>query len=391
MKKNLKGKNILYITHSYNNFIKFQVEILSKKFNHVYVLFRHKPIAQIASLFNFKDGKFHSLEYKQDLKNIPDNITVIPTPIWYLPFNWFYKRLGNWHANAVLKTIIKENIKFDIVHAHMLWSAGYAGMKVAEKFQVPLVVTGHGQDVYKQPFLDKVRNNGITQVLNKSSKIITVSKKNEDIIKKLGIDKQIEIIPNGFLPERYIKTDKRILREELSLPLDKKIFVTVANLETVKGHKYLIEAISNIKDKNLFFIFVGGGTLYNELNKMIQDCHLEGTIKMVNFQKHENVVKYQLASDYAVLPSLNEGVPTVMFEALACGQPFISTKVGGIPDIAKDFTGILVDSKNSKELEQAITKSLEIEWDREKIIEYSKNYTWEKICERIERIYEDLC
>jgi glycosyltransferase involved in cell wall biosynthesis len=391
MKKSLKEKNILYITHSYNNFIKFQVEILAQKFNHVYVLFRHKPFAQIASIFNFKDGKFHSLEYKQDLKNIPSNITVIPTSIWYLPFNWFYKRLGNWHANAVLKILNKENFKFDIVHAHMLWSAGYAAMKVAKKYNVPLVVTGHGQDVYKQPFLDEIRKSGITEVLNASDRIITVSQKNEQIIKELGINKHIDIIPNGFSPDRYKKVDKLKLRKELNLPLDKSIFVTVANLELVKGHKYLIEAIRNIKDNNIFFIFVGGGTLFNELNKMIQDFHLEDIIKMVDFQKHENVVKFQLASDFAILPSLNEGVPTVMFEALACGLPFISTNVGGIPDIAKDFTGILVDPKNSKELEQAIINSLKTNWDKEKIIEYSKNYTWEKICERIERIYEDLC
>ncbi len=391
--KSLKEKNILYITHSYNNFVKFQVEILAEQFNHVYVLMRHKPITAVSKIIKIQEIAFHSLDYKIDPTNMPKNITVIPTPIWYVPLQWFYKRLGPWHAKAVLKAIKNYDIKFDMIHAHFLWSAGYAGMEVSKQYNVPLVVTGHGQDVYKQPFLDKERRKGITDVLKYAHEVITVSKNNLRIIEDLGIKRKVHVIPNGFLPDLYKRQNKKELRKELGLPLKKKIFVTVANLEKVKGHEYLLQSIKTlVKDhKDIYFVWVGGGLLYTKLLIEIRKLGLEDHILMTNFQSHLNVVKYELASDYFVLPSLNEGVPTVMFESLACGIPFISTHVGGIPEINRKFSGIIVEPKNSEQLAQAIEKALKTKWNSKKIIEYSKEYTWEKICQKIESIYENLC
>lgn len=389
--KELKNKNILYVTHTYNNFIKFQVEILAKQFNHVYVLMRHKPVTALKFLLPIQDLRFHSLEYKIDLKNKPENVTVIPTPIWYLPFNWFYKRLGPWHAKAVLKAVRKFKIKFDVVHAHMLWSAGYAGMQIAKEYNVPFVVTGHGSDVYVQPFKDNERRKKISEVLKYSNEIITVSQNNLRIIQSLVPKKKVHVIPNGFNEEKYNEEDKKQLREELGLPLDKKIFVTVSNLEKVKGNHILIQAIKEVvsKTSDAFFVLVGGGHEYNKIKKEIRKLGIDNCILMTNFQPHEKVLKYELASDFFVLASLNEGVPTVLFEALASGLPFIGTKVGGIPEYSRNFSSILVEPNDVSQLSDAILKSMEIKWDRKKIIEYSKEYTWENVCKKIQVIYEN--
>jgi teichuronic acid biosynthesis glycosyltransferase TuaC len=389
----LKSKNILYVTHSYNNFVKFQVEILAKQFNHVYVLVRHKPVTSLSKLIPVQEIKFHSLDYKIDLSDLPENITVIPTPIWYLPFDYFYKRLGTWHYNAVKKAVKKHNIKFDIVHSHILWSAGYAGMLIAKDFHVPHVVTAHGQDIYKQPFKDATRRKGITDVLKTASEIITVSQNNMRIMRELGIKSKVHVIPNGFVHKMYMPQNVEKLREELGLPKDKKIFLTVANLEHVKGYDISLNAISEfVKDnKDCYFVWVGGGPLFSKLKSEIKKRGLSEYILMTNFQRHNQVVKYQLCADYFLMPSRNEGVPTVLFESMACGLPFISTKVGGIPEHSRDFTGILVEKENEKELLEALKKCVETKWERGKIIENSKQYTWENICKKIESIYRNLC
>lgn len=389
----LKSKNILYVTHSYNNFVKFQVEILSKQFNHVYVLVRHKPVTWLSKIVPVQEVKFHSLDYKLDLSDKPENITVIPTPIWYLPLDFFYKRLGPWHYNAVRKAVKKHSIKFDIVHSHILWSAGYAGMLIAKDFNVPHVVTAHGQDIYKQPFKDATRRKGITQVLNTASEIITVSQNNMRIMRELGIKSKVHVIPNGFVHKMYMPQNVGKLREELALPKDKKIFLTVANLEHVKGYDISLNAISEFvkENKDCYFVWVGGGPLFSKLKSEIKKRGLSEFILMTNFQRHNQVVKYQLCADYFLMPSRNEGVPTVLFESMACGLPFISTKVGGIPEHARDFTGILVEKENEKELLEALKKCVNTKWERGKIIENSKQYTWENICIKIESIYRNLC
>ncbi len=100
---------------------------------------------------------------------------------------------------------------------------------------------------------------------------------------------------------------------------------------------------------------------------------------------------YLCASDLFVLPSLDEGNPIVMFEALGLGLPFIGTDVGGIKEIIKtnDY-GYVIKPKNSIMLSEYIDKSLTKQWDKKKIIDYSKNFTWNKIGLKIEKIYKKV-
>ena len=73
---------------------------------------------------------------------------------------------------------------------------------------------------------------------------------------------------------------------------------------------------------------------------------------------------------------MGEGNPTVMFECLGCGKPFIGTKVGGIPEIiVSDDYGLLCEPANSEDLAEKILIALDKEWDEEKIRNYAKQFT----------------
>ena len=92
-----------------------------------------------------------------------------------------------------------------------------------------------------------------------------------------------------------------------------------------------------------------------------------------------------------MLPSLSEGNPTVMFEALGCGKAFIGTDVGGIPEIIINSNyGFIAPRKNSKALSIKIIEGLNKRWDKKKILEYSKKFTWGSISENIVENYQDL-
>ena len=97
------------------------------------------------------------------------------------------------------------------------------------------------------------------------------------------------------------------------------------------------------------------------------------------------------ACDVFVLPSLSEGNPTVMFEALGCGKPFVGTTVGGIPEvIINEKLGILVEPKDIDGLAKAIVRALETDWDRKYISNYAKQFTWDKIAEKIMEVYREV-
>jgi glycosyltransferase involved in cell wall biosynthesis len=94
------------------------------------------------------------------------------------------------------------------------------------------------------------------------------------------------------------------------------------------------------------------------------------------------------ASDIFVLPSLNEGFPTVIPEVMACGKPVIGTRVGGIPDaILNDEVGFLVNPKDPEMLAQAIIEALNRRWDTEKILKNAEEYSLKKIIKKILQVY----
>lgn len=123
--------------------------------------------------------------------------------------------------------------------------------------------------------------------------------------------------------------------------------------------------------------FIGSsGPLKDELQSKIEELNLQNYIKLIGFIPDNLLPIWMNACDLFVLPSLSEGNPTVMFECLGCGKPFIGTKVGGIPEIiVSDDYGLLCEPANSEDLAEKILIALDKEWDEEKIRNYAKQFT----------------
>ena len=390
---NLKTKNILFLTHSYRVFIKDQIEEISKYFNHVYVFVRYKPMAEIPAFFNIPSFITHAKKNAFDFTNKPKNVHVIPVPLYYLPHDWFYKKLGNWHFKEVDKIIKEKKIKFDIIHAHFTWSSGYVGSKLKEKYNIPLVITCHGYDIYNLPFKNQEWRKKIKNVLNSADQIITVSNSNLKCIKKLNIKTSAKVINNGFNSNLFYPKEKERCRRKLNLPLNKKIVLSVGNLEEIKNHKFLIKAFNTIKNKNndIICIIVGSGELKCQLQNLINSNNLNDCVFLKGLRPHHEIVNWINASDIFVLPSLNEGNPTVMFESLACGIPFIGTNIGGISEIvsSKEY-GLIIKKENNDILINSITKALTKKWNKNIILNYAKLFTWENIAKKIILEYQKI-
>jgi len=386
----VKSNKLLVISHSYNRFQKDQIECLSSYLDFVYVLVRCNPIAEISSYIPIPALDPFKLDSKIDIAGKPANLEVYPTPILYAPFDSQYKKLGEKHFRAVEKAINKNNIKFDLVHSHFIWSSGYVGAKLKEKYGVPFIVTAHGYDIYDLPFRDEEWKEKIEYVLNAADCIITVSNSNLECIEKLNVETPVKVLPNGFRNDLFYPRDSNECKKALNLPFGKKIILTVGNLFEVKGHKYLIEAMQKVVKyrTDVLCIIVGSGKLKGKLERQIRKAALEDHVKLVGGRPHDEIPIWMNACDLFVLPSLSEGNPTVMFECLGCGKPFVGTKVGGEPEIitSEDY-GLLCEPANSDELAEKILIALDKEWDCDKIGEYAEQFTWENIAEEILKVY----
>jgi len=392
--KTLKESNILYIVHNYTAFQKDPIEEAAKYFKKVYVLVRYKPLSRIAQYIPIKWLKKYQDSLIIDTKNIPNNVEVIRTPVWYLPFGSFYKMLGESHFRAVERVIKKRNIRFDLIHSHFIWSSGYVGMKLKEKYHVPLLVTGHGYDVYQLPFKDEWWGSRTTLTLNSANVVITVSETNKTHLMKLGIDpSKIQVLINGYDSKKFYSIEKNRSRKLLGIESDKEIFLTIGNLEIVKGHEYLIKAINFIVNEfpDIHLYVIGSGRLYANTKELIKSLGLEKNISLLGFIRHEELNEWINACDVFVLPSLDEGSPTVMFEALGCGKPIVSTKVGGVPEIinSSDY-GLLVEKGNVEELASALKRSLGKSWDYTGIQRFGKQFAIKNTVNKSIRLYKEL-
>lgn len=201
-----------------------------------------------------------------------------------------------------------------------------------------------------------------------------------------GIDLSLFNSRNGFLDK-----SKRI---ELGIPDNKIVIGTVARLEVQKGHRYLIEAAPKIIDKfsDVVFVFAGDGTLRKELEAQVNELGLQEHFRFLGFRK--DVTELLFAFDIFVLPSLFEGLPNVILEAMASGRPIVATAVDGTPELIEhNETGLLVPPKSPQALQEQILNLLEREDRGEKLGQHAKQmaeqkFSFEQQFKKFEEVYD---
>jgi len=385
----MKFKNLLVITTNFPDefnrrindiFVKEQVNYLKNHFENVYVIAPRSIWTEYLLKEHFENYSYDNVHVYYPL--------CINFPAPYVPKH--LKRFWIFFEKKQIEKLIKsENIDFDLIHAHYTWHPGAVAVELKKDFNVPVVITEHTHiSLYKSI---KRKDPYYFKAWKESDAIIRVNKKDVPLFKKYN--KNTVNIPNGFDEKKFYRMDKDKCREKLNLPQDRKIILTIGNLAEVKGHKYSIEAMGKIikRRKDILYLIGGSGPLKEKLQNKIEELNLQDYIKLIGFIPDKLLNYYLNACDLFVLPSLSEGNPTVMFECLGCGKPFIGTKVGGIPEIiVSDDYGLLCEPANPKELAENILVALNKNWDEEYILNYAKQFTWEKIAKEIIRVYKDV-
>ena len=304
-------------------------------------------------------------------------------------YNKFYQRTFGLFFKS-----IKRREEYDIIHIQasggmFSFISAITGTFVTKLLNKKLVITFHYSKTQ-----DFVTNHkfSFTFVLNYSDKLILVSHKQKEAFTSIfgKMSEKINVIPNGYNRPLYHFIDKDKCRGILKIPINKKIIFNISNLIESKGHKYLLLAISNvITSHNNFSCYIAGkGYLKETLNAVVTDLQLQDYVTFLGWIPDDQIPLWMNAADLFVLPSLNEGNPIVMFEALGCGTPVIGTKVGGIPEIINSDTyGLLVEPGNSCDLAEKVIIGLDKVWKRGEISRYAKQFTWENIANEIVNIY----
>lgn len=203
-------------------------------------------------------------------------------------------------------------------------------------------------------FMDRL----ITQL--KVKRLIAVSADIEtDLRRRYGMHRVVQI-HNGINLERVGVTQSReSMRLALGFQSENQVIGTVGRLTPVKGHEILLRAAGSLirKRGNVKVLIVGDGPLKPTLKRLIHDLGIEKEVVLAGHR--DDVYDLVNCMDVFALPSIHEGIPMVLLEALALRCPVVASRVGGIPEvITHGADGVLVAPGNASELEQELDKML---------------------------------
>ena len=203
-------------------------------------------------------------------------------------------------------------------------------------------------------------------VKNYVTKFVTGSKHAGNRLKEtLSLSSsKVAAIPNSVAMRKLIYCRDSV-RERLNLPKNYIVFGVVALLIERKGHRYLLEAISQIvQDKNvdlehMHLCIEGSGELKDELERYAVELGVQHKVSFVGQEEH--VFDFINAIDLLILPSIrDEDFPNVILEAMALCKPVIATRLAGVPEqIVPEQTGLIVEPKDTSGLARAMTHFLD--------------------------------
>ena len=213
---------------------------------------------------------------------------------------------------------------------------------------------------------------------------------------------KLTVISNGIDTAKFKTTGNEnhgsSLREELNLPADAILAITVGSLVAEKGHDNLLMAASLVGKRHVpvHFILVGGGTppAVWALKKKIKELRLEHSVHYLGFRR--DVPRLVKSCDFLVLPSHTDAFPLAVLEAMAAGKPVIATASGGAAEmIANGESGFLVPVANPHRL---CDKILEIAADVEMrkrmgtsaFQRFNENFTAEIFAARFGNLYQEM-
>ena len=140
-------------------------------------------------------------------------------------------------------------------------------------------------------------------------------------------DKPVTVIHNGINTSIFRQSNKKLCREKLGLPMDKKIILFVASGGTRniwKGWKYVVDIMNALQDEHIVFVSIGNKNSDEKSSRYIQRN---------DTRNQQSLSEYYSAADVLVFPSIADNCPLVILESMSCGLPVVAVRIGGIPEI----------------------------------------------------------
>jgi glycosyltransferase involved in cell wall biosynthesis len=323
---------------------------------------RWQQYAQVPSRYDVDGITVHSPKYFM----LPKVSEAIHSALVYLRLAPFVAALRRRRA-------------FDVLNAHWLFPDGVAAGWIARRLGVPLVLGGRGCDV--NLFLgEPAKRPQIMGALARAAAVTVVSSGLRDRLVQEGVPgDKVTVIPNGIDTQLFHPRDKAATRRQLGFPGQERMILFVGQLLEVKGVTHLLDAVRVLRDQGERFqlCLAGEGELRTVLKEFVERNGLRDRVRFLGNRPHAEIALWLGAADLLCLPSIREGCPNVVLEALASGRPVVGSRVGGIPEHVREENGVLSPPRDPEALARALKQALDRSWDARAIAQTVAHLSWE--------------
>jgi len=301
-----------------------------------------------------------------------------------------YGRFYYWSIRRQVRQVVERD-RIDVILGTWAYPDGYAAYLVARDLGIPCVIKAHGTDI-NEYIESRTRRKMIVHALNGSAKVVAVSRALKNKMAEAGVaGDRIEVIYNGVDRQTFRPIDRQTACSRVGLEPGVKRVLFVGNLKPVKGLEYLIDAMAGLAAHGSppHLHIVGYGLLESSLKERVSHKRLEGKVHFEGERDHAELPTWLNACDVLCLPSISEGVPNVVLEALSCGTPVVASNVGGIPEIVTgDEAGILVEPRRPRQIAEAIRRVLDSDWDKDSVSRLTEGFDWEESASKLRRVLD---
>ncbi len=261
--------------------------------------------------------------------------------------------------------IVEEHKRepFDLIHAYFLPMAGFVGAYAGKYLNIPSVVSIRGNDIERAAF-DPLKFSHVMYALQNAGALTTNA---SELAKKAKafMNREIHLIPNGIDTDRFTPLERNeVLAEMIGMESEKKkeersaVVGFVGELREKKGLTTLLLGYAQVNKIRPTTLLVVGEirpgddrAVFDELRSEIPNSK----IIVTGHISHNDLPAYYSLMDVFVHPSLRDGMPNALLEAMACEKPVIATPVGGVRDVLEDGkNGLLVNVKDENSLAERI-------------------------------------
>jgi glycosyltransferase involved in cell wall biosynthesis len=271
-----------------------------------------------------------------------------------------YDRFMALSSRRAMRRAMKE-LRPDAVLSYWAHPDGAVAARFARAAGIPSGVIVGGSDVLVLARHPGRRQRSVVRALHANDAIITVGRDLARAVEALGIpSRKVHVVYQGVDMDLFSPGPRSEARKRLGIETAGKVLVAVGSLLPVKGIDVLLDAMARLsrERRDVRLYLVGDGKSRVDLEAQARRLGLEAVVFFKGKVDQRQLPDWYRAADLTVLASRSEGVPNVLRESLACGTPFVATKVGGVAEIAEGTPCRLVLPEDVAALAEAIDRAL---------------------------------